>query len=180
MNITILQGCLGADPELRFTQSGQAVMKMRLCTTDTYLDKNKVRQETNEWHNVTVWNKRAEALAKILIKGSRILVRGRLHYGSYEDKENIKRYTTEIVADDIELLGGKRKAGGGDDDRSSSSSSNNSSSSSSSSSKRRDDRKPDSDSGRDDGGGFDDPDSDIPFIHCDAGRMGPERWWRNR
>jgi single-strand DNA-binding protein len=172
MNITILQGYLGADPELRFTQSGQAVMKMRLCTTDTYLDKNKVKQETNEWHNVTVWNKRAEALAKFLIKGSRILVRGHLHYGSYEDKENIKRYTTEVVADDIELLGGKMKdRNDQSDDRGSSSSRSNNSSNSNSN--RRDDRKPDAD----DGGGFPDEGDDIPFIFCDAGRMGPERWW---
>jgi single-strand DNA-binding protein len=157
MNITILQGYLGADPELRFTQSGQAVMKMRLCTTDTYLDKNKVKQETNEWHNVTVWNKRAEALAKFLIKGSRILVRGHLHYGSYEDKENIKRYTTEVVADDIELLGGKMKDRNDQSDDRSSGSGNRG---------RRDDRKPDSDSGRDDGGfsgDFPDPENDIPF-----------------
>jgi single-strand DNA-binding protein len=158
MNITILQGNLGADPELRFTQSGQAVMSMRLCTTETYLDNNKVKQERNEWHSLTIWNKRAEALAKYLCKGSRILVQGRLHYSSYDDKDGVKRYKTEIVVTDLEMLGGKSKnRDDNSDDRGSSSSRSNSSNSNSN---RRDDRKPDAD----DGGGFpDDGDGDIPF-----------------
>jgi single-strand DNA-binding protein len=156
MNITILQGNLGADPELRFTQSGQAVMSMRICTTETYLDNNKVKQERNEWHNLTLWGKRAEAIAKYLCKGSRILIQGRLHYGSYEDKEGKKRYTTEIVINELEMLGGKSKnRDDNSDDRGSSSRSNNSNSNSN----RRDDRKPDAD----DGGGFPDEGDDIPF-----------------
>jgi single-strand DNA-binding protein len=158
LNITILQGCLGADAELKYTQAGQAVTKMRLCTTDTYLDKNKVKQETTEWHSLTMWGPRGEALSKYLTKGTRILIRGHLHYGSYTDKQDVKRYTTEIILDDIELLGGKRRDGSAnDDDRGSSSSRSNSSNSNSN---RRDDRKPDAD----DGGGFpDDGDGDIPF-----------------
>jgi single-strand DNA-binding protein len=159
MNITILQGYLGADPELRFTQSGTAVMKMRLCTTETYLDNNKVKQERNEWHNLTVWNKRAEALAKFLCKGSRILIHGRLHYGSYEDKEGVKRYTTEVVVNDLEMCGGKSKNRDDNSDDRGSSSSRSNNSSSNSNSNRRDDRRPDAD----DGGGFPDPDDDIPF-----------------
>jgi single-strand DNA-binding protein len=156
MNITILQGNLGADPELRFTQSGQAVMSMRICTTETYLDNNKVKQERNEWHNLTLWGKRAEALAKYLCKGSRILVQGRLHYGSYEDKEGTKRYTTEIVVTDLEMLGGKSK------NRDDNSSDNRGSSNNRGG--RRDDRKPDSDAGRDDGVGDDfGGGDDIPF-----------------
>jgi single-strand DNA-binding protein len=154
MNITILQGNLGADPELRFTQSGQAVMSMRLCTSETYLDNNKVKQERNEWHSLTVWGKRAEALAKFLCKGSRILIQGRLHYSSYDDKDGIKRYKTEIVVNDLEMCGGKSKnRDDNSDDRGSSSNRG-----------RRDDRKPDSDSGRDDGGGDDfGGGDDIPF-----------------
>jgi single-strand DNA-binding protein len=155
LNITILQGNLGADPELRFTQSGQAVMSMRICTTETYLDNNKVKQERNEWHNLTLWGKRAEALAKYLCKGSRILIQGRLHYGSYEDKEGKKRYTTEIVVTELEMLGGKSKnRDDNSDDRGSNSNRGG----------RRDDRKPDSDSGRDDGAGDDfGGGDDIPF-----------------
>jgi single-strand DNA-binding protein len=110
LNRVMLLGNLGADPELRMTSGGQAVLKLRLATSETYLDRNKVRQERTEWHSVVVWGKRGEALSKILSKGSRIFVEGGLRTSSYDDKEGKKRYKTEVVANNIILSGG---GGGG-------------------------------------------------------------------
>lgn len=121
LNRVMLLGNLGADPELRMTPSGQAVLKLRLATSESYLDRNRVRQERTEWHSIVVWGKRAEALNKILSKGSRIFIEGGLRTSSYDDKEGHKRYRTEIVANNIVLAGGTRgggggpRAGGGDD-----------------------------------------------------------------
>ncbi len=112
LNRVLLLGNLGQDPELRMTSGGSAVLKMRLATTETYLDKNRVRQERTEWHNVVVWGKRAEALSKILSKGSRLFVEGGLRTSSYDDREGNKRYRTEVVANNIILAGGARGGGG--------------------------------------------------------------------
>ncbi len=111
LNRVMLLGNLGADPELRFTQGGQAVLNMRLATTESYLDKDKVRRERTDWHNVVVWGKRGEALAKILTKGSSCFIEGSLRTSSYDNKEGQKVYKTEIVANNILLTGG-RKSGG--------------------------------------------------------------------
>jgi single-strand DNA-binding protein len=116
LNRVMLLGNLGADPELRMTSGGQAVLKLRLATSETYMDKNRQRQERTEWHNVVIWGKRAEALAKILTKGSRIFVEGGLRTSSYEDRDGNKRYRTEIVTSNILLQGsggGGGRAGGG-------------------------------------------------------------------
>jgi single-strand DNA-binding protein len=114
LNRVMLLGNLGADPELRFTQSGQAVLNMRLATTESYLDRNKVRQERTDWHNVVLWGKRGEALAKFLTKGTTIFVEGGLRTSSYDDKEGNKRYKTEIHATNIILAGRGRGGGGGE------------------------------------------------------------------
>lgn len=111
LNRVMLLGNLGADPELRMTNGGQAVLKLRLATSETYLDRNKVRQERTEWHSVVVWGKRAEALAKFLAKGSRIFIEGGLRTSSYDDKDGNKRYKTEIVAQNIILSGGGGRGG---------------------------------------------------------------------
>lgn len=114
LNRVMLLGNLGADPELKVTGSGQAVLKMRLATTESYLDRNKVRQEKTEWHNVVLWGKRAEALGKFLTKGSRLFVEGGLRTSSYDDRDGNKRYKTEVVATNIILAGrGAGGAGGG-------------------------------------------------------------------
>ncbi len=110
LNKVMLLGNLGADPELRMTQGGQAILKLRIATTESYLDKNNVRQERTEWHSVTVWGKRGEALAKILGKGSNIFVEGSLRTSSYE-KDGEKRYRTEIVANNILLTGRRGDSG---------------------------------------------------------------------
>ena len=109
LNKVMLLGNLGADPELRMTQGGQAILKLRLATTESYLDKNNTRQEKTEWHSITVWGKRGEALSRILAKGSNIFVEGSLRTSSYE-KDGEKRYRTEIVANNI-LLTGRRPEG---------------------------------------------------------------------
>jgi single-strand DNA-binding protein len=107
LNRVMLLGHLGADPELRYTQSGQAVLNMRVATTESYLDRNKVRQERTDWHNVVLWGKRGEALAKFLSKGSMLFVEGGLRTSSYDDKEGNKRYKTEVHATNIILAGGR-------------------------------------------------------------------------
>lgn len=107
LNRVMLLGNLGADPELRFTQGGQAVLSLRVATTESYLDKDRVRRERTDWHNVIVWGKRGEALSKILGKGSSIFVEGSLRTSSYDDKEGNKRYKTEVVATNIILAGGR-------------------------------------------------------------------------
>ncbi|NUQ77396.1 MAG: single-stranded DNA-binding protein, partial [Polyangiaceae bacterium] len=111
LNRVMLLGNLGADPELRFTQGGQAVLNLRLATTETYLDKDKVRKERTDWHNVVVWGKRGEALAKILGKGSSIFVEGSLRTSSYDDRDGNKRYKTEVVASNVLLTGGRGRGG---------------------------------------------------------------------
>jgi single-strand DNA-binding protein len=106
LNEVTLIGRLGQDPELRFTQSNQGVLTIRMATTETYLDNNtKERKERTEWHTVTVWSKRGEGLSKILSKGSRICVKGRLQTRSWDDKQGNKRYSTDIVATNVILLG---------------------------------------------------------------------------
>lgn len=112
LNRVMLLGNLGADPELRVTSGGQSVLKLRIATSETYLDKNRVRQERTEWHSVVIWGKRAEALGKFLTKGSRLFVEGALRTSSYDDKEGNKRYRTEVVANNVILAGGGNRGGG--------------------------------------------------------------------
>ena len=110
LNKVMLLGNLGADPELRVTPGGQSILKLRLATTESYLDKGGTRQERTDWHSITVWGKRGEALSKILAKGSSIFVEGRIQTSSYE-KNGEKRYRTDIVANNI-ILTGRGRAGG--------------------------------------------------------------------
>jgi single-strand DNA-binding protein len=113
LNKVLLFGNLGADPELRHTQGGQAVLNIRLATTESFLDKDRVRRERTDWHSIVVWGKRGEALAKILTKGSSIFVEGSLRTSSYNDREGQKRSKTEIIASNVILAGGR---GGGSRD----------------------------------------------------------------
>jgi single-strand DNA-binding protein len=106
LNKAILIGNLGADPELKYTQGNQAVLKIRLATSESYQGKDGQRQERTEWHTVTVWGKRAEGLSRVLSKGSRIYAEGCIQSRQWEDKDGNKRTTTEINAHEILLLGG--------------------------------------------------------------------------
>jgi single-strand DNA-binding protein len=105
LNKVMLLGNLGADPELRMTNGGQPVLKLRLATSETFLDRDKQKQERTEWHNVVIWGKRGEALSRILTKGSRLFVEGGLRTTSYE-KDGVKLYRTEIIASNVLLQGG--------------------------------------------------------------------------
>lgn len=109
LNVVHLLGNLGADPELRMTAGGQAVLTIRLATSESYLDRERNRQERTEWHTVIVWGKRAEALARILHKGSKINVMGSLRTNSWEGNDGSKRYRTEIQAQRILLCGDGRR-----------------------------------------------------------------------
>ena len=113
LNKVILIGNLGADPELRFTQNQQAVLRLRLATNESFVNKNRERQERTEWHTVVVWGNRAEALNKILSKGRALCVEGRLQTRQWEDRDGNKRSTTEVVANNVILLGGGGGGGGG-------------------------------------------------------------------
>ena len=114
LNRACLIGHLGADPELKFTQGGQAVLKMRLATTEKFKSQSGEPQEATEWHSLVLWGKRAEALAQILAKGKQLYVEGRIQTRSYEDKNGGgKRYSTDINVSEIVLLGGRSDGGGG-------------------------------------------------------------------
>ena len=107
-NIVILHGNLGADPELRVSASGMGILKLRVATNER-VKKGEEWVDHSEWHSVTVFGKRCEGLAKILHKGSKVMVTGKLRTTSYE-KDGIKKYSTEILADDVELGGSKGDA----------------------------------------------------------------------
>lgn len=111
MNKVILIGNLGADAELKFAPSGDGIMRLRLATTERFKDKNGDKQEKTDWHTVVMFGKRAEALSKLLQKGSRIAIEGRIQTRSWEDKDGSKRYATDVIATDLELLDGKRDGG---------------------------------------------------------------------
>ncbi len=107
VNKVILVGNLGADPDMRYTPSGAGVCELRLATNESWTDKNGQKQERTEWHRVVVWGKRGEVCGKYLSKGRQVYVEGRLRTRSWEDKDGNKRYTTEIIANDVQFLGGR-------------------------------------------------------------------------
>jgi single-strand DNA-binding protein len=104
MNKVLLLGNLGANPELRVTAGGTAVLNFRLATSETFLDRNKEPQSRTDWHSVVVWGPRAQALSRLLAKGTMVLVEGGLRTSSYE-KDGVRRYKTEIHAREIHLVG---------------------------------------------------------------------------
>jgi single-strand DNA-binding protein len=110
LNKVMLIGNLGQDPELKFTQGGTAILNASIACAESYVDRNKERQERTEWVNLVVWGKRGEALNKILSKGSRIFVEGRLQTRSWEANDGTKHYKTEVVASNIVLLDGRQPA----------------------------------------------------------------------
>ena len=113
VNKVILIGNLGRDPEMRYTQGGTAVCRLNIATTRRYQNRqtNEMVEET-EWHRVTVWGKSAEHCNNYLSRGRQVYVEGRLRTSSYEDKDGVKKYSTEVVADTVQFLGSK---GGGQD-----------------------------------------------------------------
>ena len=109
VNKVILIGNLGADPEIRYLPSGEAVANLRLATTDKFKDKSGVMQETTEWHSVAFFGKTAEICGQYLKKGSAVYVEGSLRTRKWQDKTGADRYTTEIRGDRMQMLGGSGK-----------------------------------------------------------------------
>ena len=114
VNKVILIGNLGRDPEVRSTPSGQPVASFTLATSRRWKDKNGQRQEQTEWHQIVVWGKQAEIAGQYLTKGKQIFLEGRLQTRSWDDRQSgEKRYRTEVVCDNFQMLG-SRGGGGGD------------------------------------------------------------------
>ena len=113
VNKVILVGNLGRDPETRYTTNGDAVTNIRVATTDTWKDKNGEKQEKTEWHTVVFFGRQAEIAGEYLKKGRQVYIEGRLQTRKWQDKEGQDRYTTEIVADRMQMLGSREGGGGG-------------------------------------------------------------------
>ncbi|RNI23420.1 single-stranded DNA-binding protein [Rufibacter latericius] len=111
INKVILIGNLGKDPEVRHLEGGVAVARFPLATSETFKDKNGERQERTEWHNIVVWRGLAEVAEKYLKKGQSVYIEGRIRTNSYQDKDGVQRYSTEIVADNMTMLGGRPEGG---------------------------------------------------------------------
>jgi len=107
VNKVILIGNLGQDPELRYTGSGTAVCNMRIATNEAYKDANGEWVDRTEWHNVVAWSRLAEICGEYLTKGSQIYVEGSLQTRSWEDRDGNTRYTTEVKAREMQILGGR-------------------------------------------------------------------------
>jgi single-strand DNA-binding protein len=105
INKVILVGNLGADPEVRYTAGGTAVCKFSLATSRRFTGKDGQKQEKTEWHRIVAWSKLAEICGQYLSKGKQVVIEGRIEYGSYE-KDGVKHYTTDIVAENMQMLGG--------------------------------------------------------------------------
>jgi len=104
INKVILIGNLGSDPEIRYTQSGTAVASLSVATTRKWKDKDGQKQEETEWHRVNVWAQKAEFCGNYLKKGSKVYVEGRLQTRKWKDQDNKDRFTTEIVAEELQNL----------------------------------------------------------------------------
>ncbi len=170
VNYVMVGGNLGGEPELRVTAGGTSILTMSVGCNSSYLDRNRVRQETVEWVRVIVFGKRAEGLAKFLRKGDRVFVEGALKTSSWEDRDTgQKRYKTEVIAKNV-LLGGSNKPRNQPDDPE----------------RRRPNRREHHDEAPSGGGGggYDDSDygkrsggdDDIPFVCLATGCA--EKWWK--
>mgnify|MGYP002065115475 CR=1 FL=1 len=107
VNKVIILGNLGADPELRYTNSGTAVANFRVATNDRWTDKNGESQERTEWHNIVAWRGLAEICGKYLGKGRQVYIEGKIQTRKYQDRDGNDRYVTEIVASDMQMIGHK-------------------------------------------------------------------------
>src|SRR5919108_6635529 len=109
LNKVMLIGNLGSDPEIRYTGSGQAVANFNLATTEVYTNKDEEKQEQTEWHRIVAFGRLAEICGEYLSKGRMVYVEGTLRTRSWEDKEGRKRWTTEVFAQNIQMLGPSRQ-----------------------------------------------------------------------
>ena len=113
VNKVILIGNLGADPEVRFLPSGEAVANLRIATTDTWKDKDGNKQEQTEWHRVSFFGRTAEVCQQYLKKGSSVYVEGSIRTRKWQDQSGQERYTTEVRGDKMQMLGGRGAGGAG-------------------------------------------------------------------
>jgi single-strand DNA-binding protein len=113
VNKVILIGNLGRDPETRYMPEGGAITNISIATTETWKDKNGDKQEKTEWHRVAFFGKLAEIAGEYLKKGSQVYVEGRLQTRKWQDKDGQDKYTTEIVANAMQMLGSRQGMGGG-------------------------------------------------------------------
>ena len=111
INKAILVGRLGKDPEVRYTPDGMMVTNFTLATDEQRKDKNGERVQKTEWHRIVTFGKLAEICGKYLVKGKLVFVEGRIQTRGWDDKEGVKRYTTEIVASDMRMLDSKGQRG---------------------------------------------------------------------
>lgn len=113
INKVILVGNLGNDPDTKFTQSGMAICRISLATTSVRKDKDGNQQERTEWHRVVFFGKLAEIAGEYLRKGSSVYVEGSLRYDKYTGSDGVEKYSTDIVCDEMQMLGGKEGGGSG-------------------------------------------------------------------
>jgi len=114
INKVILVGNLGNDPETKYTQSGMAVTRCSLATTSVRKDKDGNQQERTEWHRVVFFGKLGEIAGEYLRKGSSVYVEGSIRYDKYTGQDGVEKYSTDIVADEMQMLGGRGEGGGGE------------------------------------------------------------------
>ena len=112
VNKVILLGNLGRDPETRYTTGGDAVTNLNIATSEQWKDKNGEKQERTEWHRVVLFGRQAEIAGEYLKKGRSVFIEGRLQTRKYTDKDGVEKYSTEIVGDRMQLIGGAREGGG--------------------------------------------------------------------
>jgi len=113
LNKVMLIGNLGADPETRFTQDGTCVCNLRIATTEKFKNRNGERQERTEWHRVVMWGRLGEIANQYLSKGSRVYIEGKIETRKWQDRDGNDKYTTEIRANEMKMLGGGSGSGGG-------------------------------------------------------------------
>ncbi len=111
INKVILIGNLGADPDVRYTPSGKAVANFRIATSEQWTNKDGGKEERTEWHKIVAWGRLGEICGEYLRKGKQVYIEGRLQTKMWEDRDGNKRYTTEVVAQGMQMLGVAGKAG---------------------------------------------------------------------
>ena len=113
INKVILVGNLGNDPEVRYAQSGSAITTISVATSDSWKDKDGNQQERTEWHRVKAFGRLAEIMGEYLKKGRQVYIEGSLRTEKYTDKNGVEKYSTDIIADEMQMLGGMGEGGGG-------------------------------------------------------------------
>jgi len=116
VNKVVLVGNCGQDPETRYTQGGMAITRISLATTSVRKDKDGNQQERTEWHRVVLFGKLGEISGEYLRKGSQVYIEGSLRYDKYTGQDGVEKYSTDIVADEMQMLGGGNRDGGGQQD----------------------------------------------------------------